>query len=118
MEQGVDGDAIEVIPDEQEAVQHALETAEAGDLVVILGDEITRTWKQIVHFGAADRVAVSDVHRAAPTPGDGETAAPALSPVRQTAPPAPPPVPEPIADGKYIRDRRGVRLAQHDEESD
>ncbi|NND82437.1 MAG: cyanophycin synthetase [Gammaproteobacteria bacterium] len=49
LEAGVDDAAIQVIPSETEAVDKALQDSEAGDLLIILGDEITRCWKQIVH---------------------------------------------------------------------
>ncbi len=52
LEEGVAADRIEVIPDEQEAVTRALETAESGDLVLVLGDNIKRTWKQIIYFNS------------------------------------------------------------------
>ena len=97
---GVDDDRIEIIPDETEAVDTALRTAQAGDLVVVFGDEITRCWKQIIHFSP-------DV----------------AEPVPQAAPAA-----RPDEDGydveafvlteshHLVRDERGVRLAR--EESD
>jgi cyanophycin synthetase len=36
---------------EPEAVQRALETAQPGDLLVIFGDKLDRSWNQIVAFG-------------------------------------------------------------------
>ena len=45
-------DAIEVIPDEQEATRRALEMADSGDLVLVLGDDVKRTWKQIIYFNS------------------------------------------------------------------
>ncbi len=36
---------------EEQAVQTALETAQPGDLLVIFGDDLDRTWHQIVSFG-------------------------------------------------------------------
>src|SRR6185369_11987836 len=36
---------------EEAAVQHALGTAQPGDLVVIFGDNLERSWRQIVNFG-------------------------------------------------------------------
>jgi cyanophycin synthetase len=45
-------DAIDVIADEQEATRHALEMASSGDLVLVLGDNVKRTWKQIIYFNA------------------------------------------------------------------
>ena len=50
MEQGVSEDKIKVIPSEEESIQTSLEDAQPGDLLIVLGDNITRCWKQIVHF--------------------------------------------------------------------
>jgi len=50
LELGVDEDNISVIPEEEAAVDHALEAAEEGDLLVITADDLTRTWKQIINF--------------------------------------------------------------------
>ena len=52
LEAGISTDQIEVIPDEQEAVTRSLEMAAAGDLILILGDNIKRTWKQIIYFNS------------------------------------------------------------------
>ncbi|MEM7360553.1 MAG: cyanophycin synthetase [Pseudomonadota bacterium] len=54
LEEGVDESAIQIIPSEEEAVDKGLEDCEPGDLLVILGDEITRCWKQIVHFNEGE----------------------------------------------------------------
>jgi cyanophycin synthetase len=56
LEEGIDADRIEVIPDEQEAVHHALQMAESGDLMLVLGDSIKRCWKQIIYFNSEARV--------------------------------------------------------------
>jgi len=56
LQSGVATDQIEVIPDEQEANTRALEMAETGDLILILGDNTTRTWKQIIYFNSGARV--------------------------------------------------------------
>ena len=45
-------DCIEVIPDEQESTRRALEMAAPNDLLLILGDNIKRTWKQIIYFNS------------------------------------------------------------------
>lgn len=50
MQAGIDEANIQVIPSEADAVEAGLESCQAGDLVIILGDNITRCWKQIVHF--------------------------------------------------------------------
>jgi len=52
LENGVPAHEIEVVPDEQEAASRALELAQAGDLLLILGDNIKRTWKQIIYFNS------------------------------------------------------------------
>jgi len=52
LEGGVSGDAIEVVPDEQEATLHALEMAAPGDFVLVLGDNVKRSWKQIIYFNS------------------------------------------------------------------
>ncbi len=56
LETGISADQIEVIPDEQEANTRALEMAETGDLILMLGDNTTRTWKQIIYFNSGARV--------------------------------------------------------------
>jgi cyanophycin synthetase len=52
LEKDIHIDAIEVIPDEQEATRRALEMANTGDLVLVLGDDVKRTWKQIIYFNS------------------------------------------------------------------
>ncbi len=42
------------VPNELEAVRHALSTAQPGDLVVIFADNITGVWKEVIYFGKAD----------------------------------------------------------------
>ncbi len=56
LEDGVSADRIEVIPDEQEASTRALEMARPGDLILILGDNTKRAWKQIIYFNSGNRV--------------------------------------------------------------
>jgi cyanophycin synthetase len=50
MEAGVQESVIQVIPSESDAVEKGLQDCQKGDLLIILGDDITRCWKQIVHF--------------------------------------------------------------------
>ncbi|HXO21276.1 MAG TPA: cyanophycin synthetase, partial [Thermoanaerobaculia bacterium] len=47
---------------EEESVRRGLETARAGDLLVIFGDDLNRDWDQIVNFGAP---AAEPAHRPA-----------------------------------------------------
>ena len=55
LEKGISADQIEVVPNEQEANSRALEMAEAGDLILLLGDNVKRTWKQIIYFNSGSR---------------------------------------------------------------
>ncbi|HMB93283.1 MAG TPA: cyanophycin synthetase [Rhodothermales bacterium] len=102
IENGVADDAIEIIPDEKEAVTKALRTAQPGDLLVIFGDDITRTWKQITHFSPdlEDATPAETTKNAAMTDGDEEEVFESFV----------------LDDQRLIRDERGVRLAK--EESD
>lgn len=47
---GVAQEAITIIPDEQQAVDAALRMGQAGDLVLVFADALTRSWKQIIKF--------------------------------------------------------------------
>ncbi len=49
---GVDADRIEIVTDEARSVVHALKLAAPGDLLLVLGDDIRRCWKQIIYFNA------------------------------------------------------------------
>ncbi len=52
IDKGVSDDIIDIIPSETDAVEAALAACMPGDLLIILGDNITRCWKQIVHFNS------------------------------------------------------------------
>jgi cyanophycin synthetase len=52
LECNVPEDCIELSPDEQEAVSRSLGKSRAGDLLLILGDNIKRCWKQIIYFNS------------------------------------------------------------------
>jgi len=102
LEAGVPEERIEVIPDEVEATARALALAKAGDLVLIYGDDITRTWKQITSHQSDGEAPVAAQSRRAPTRIDA------------------PDLPE-AALGRgeeLIRDERGVRLARPTELED
>ncbi|MGB8812315.1 MAG: cyanophycin synthetase [Paracoccaceae bacterium] len=90
---GVAADAITIVPNEADALDHALHMAREGDLVVVNGDDTARCWKQIIYFKK----------------DDGAPLAPTTSkPARAVAA-----VEELITDGDtLIRDERGVRLAR------
>ena len=98
MELGVDDANITVFADEEPAVDYALNAAEAGDLLVITADELTRTWKQIVNFNTEE------------------------SAEKATVPGTKVYLPEKAKryvldqDEELIIDERGVRLARHEPE--
>lgn len=94
VESGVPVDRIQVIPDEQQAVDAALRMARPGDLLLVFGDAITRSWKQIIHFH----------------PDVAESPAPVPAPVTVEAPQVP--VAALGDQDLLIRDERGVRLAR------
>jgi len=100
-ESGIPADRYEVIVDEQQAVEHALRFARPGDLLVIFGDNITRTWKQIIYFKP----------EGAPLP-PLEVVDPSASPPPSAAFPS---SADP-SDGAVIADERGVRLARSTED--
>ncbi len=49
---GVASDALSLIPDEQDAIEAALQMGQPGDLIVVFADVLARSWKQIIKFNA------------------------------------------------------------------
>lgn len=102
-ERGIAAASVEMVPDEREAVERGLRLAQEDDLLVIFGDNITRCWKQIIHFEpeSTERPAA-------------ESARPVHSFVEED--------PEAFKldpGAELIADERGVRIAaRHDEDGD
>jgi len=95
VEAGYPEDQISVIPDEQTAIHHALDMAKRNDLLLIFGDHISRSWKQIVKFKE-----------------NRDSTGPSVS---LEGSPVIPVLPEEdlgTMDGDLISDARGVRLAR------
>ncbi len=95
MKAGIDEENIELLGNEPQAIDRALEIAGEGDLVVIFGDNATRSWKQIIYFNEEERLnAIQDDQDIAASSEDLEE----------------------FLSGKdrLIRDERGVRLARGD----
>ncbi len=92
---GVPDKKITVIADEQRAVEAALRMARQGDLLLVFGDSIARTWKQIIHF----------------SPGGRGAATPPTAPVKVEVTLESPGAELPDSE-QLIRDERGVRLAR------
>jgi cyanophycin synthetase len=71
--------------------------ARRGDLLVIFGDNLTRSWKQIIYFNAAEGAATEAAHLAEEVP-------PILVPVNANE--------DELPGGTLIADERGVRIAR------
>jgi cyanophycin synthetase len=93
---GVLDEQIVVIPSEEAAVDAALRECEPGDLLLIFGDAITRSWKQIIQFHP----------EAAPPPAEKRRASRPEPALVATAPV--------MDDGRRVRDSRGVRIAREE----
>ena len=115
------GDIV-IIPDEVTSVEVALKMGEPGDLVMIFGDNISRTWKQIIYFNKPPELALAendekaeeDQSTQALVAEDGKSDPLAdATPVEDA-----PELPESVLMGgiRMIRDSRGVRLAVEDVE--
>ena len=64
---GIISDRIEIIVDEQEAINAALTKAQPGDLVLIFADALARGWKQITTFKSdADRAPLVSTKKQVP----------------------------------------------------
>ncbi|MEM7172307.1 MAG: cyanophycin synthetase, partial [Pseudomonadota bacterium] len=123
LQNGVDEGAITIIPEEEKAVEAALKMADPGDLVLIFGDNISRTWKQIIYFNKPrdedGKIKEEPVEEKKIDPAMLEAAAP--DPLAAAQPVADAPqVPDSVLVGgiEMIRDERGVRLSDEPEESD
>jgi cyanophycin synthetase len=105
LEHGTPRERIAVIPDEQSAVDAALREAQAGDLVLIFGDAITRSWKQIVQFRPDAARPVERAPRVSrPEPEPALAVAQELVPAERRR--------------EFVRDVRGVRLPRAREADD
>ncbi|MEE4637407.1 MAG: cyanophycin synthetase [Wenzhouxiangella sp.] len=49
---GVKPENIDIVVDEQASIDHALGIAAPGDLLLVLADQVKRSWKQIIYFDA------------------------------------------------------------------
>jgi cyanophycin synthetase len=95
---GVPADAIEVIPDEFKAIDHALHRAERDDLLLIFVDAIGRSWKQIQEFQSEDDGTQGDDYQVPHTVDLSSFAGFDLE-----------------EDLELVRDERGVRIVAQEE---
>ncbi|MEH6651077.1 MAG: cyanophycin synthetase [Motiliproteus sp.] len=105
-EQGISEANILVVPDEVEAIDKALGLAVQNDLVMVFGDAISRSWKQIIHFDGKS----------------GVQPEPKLAPVQTVVSMLDSNAPDPFvleSGMKIVKDERGVRVvSEFDEGSD
>ncbi len=100
---GVKESQISVIPEEEAAIQAALEMGESGDLLLVFADALVRSWKQITKFrpvgASAAQVAVAEVAlpRAAASMAEGQSRSGEASTT--------------FSLEGLLRDERGIRLA-------
>jgi cyanophycin synthetase len=99
---GVPKEAVSIIPDEQEAIDAALQMGRSGDLLLVFADALVRSWKQIIKF----------------RPEGAPETPPAAAPVAVSAA-----VAEPVFDeasfaalGGVVRDERGIHLSREGED--
>jgi cyanophycin synthetase len=106
IESGFPRDSIVVVPDEQAAIQAALESSKRGDLLLIFADKVSRSWKQVIYFKPSD-----DKPGSVPPPAAAKSA-PVISLARGEDVAG-----DAIADGALvIEDERGVRLAREQDD--
>ncbi len=100
MESGVPAEAIEMVPDEAKAVDHALHMARPGDLLLLFADALQRTWNEVLAFRPdVEHTPLDERIDPAPVRVEDLSNVPLLD------------------DGRLlIRDARGVRLAARDPE--
>jgi cyanophycin synthetase len=99
---GMRASAIEIIAEEEKAIDNALRTAERGDLVLILADKISRAWKQITKF-KGDAPPPASTRRASDRPPEPSKAVDASIT---------------LVGLSVVKDERGVRLARSTQNED
>jgi cyanophycin synthetase len=115
-EQGVREDQITIIPDEQEAIDHALHMARAGDLLLVFADALTRSWKQVTKFKPAAAAVPTAPPTTAATAATGMPATAAEPSHRTLAKPGEAALAgkhgeaDELAAAGFVRDERGLRF--------
>ena len=97
---GVEADAIDIVPDEELSVAGALDMAKKGDLVVLFVDNVNRCWNQVIHYE-----------------GDGSTIPASVDPAKSAHSfvESDPEAFQLDAGVRLVRDERGVRVAREEE---
>ncbi len=98
---------VQVIPDEQAAIEAGLLAAKRGDLLLAFADKISRSWKQVIYF--------KPEHKSTPPPAPSEPAAVSHL-ATDTTSGGPRHVRDVIEGAEVIQDERGVRLAREQDD--
>jgi cyanophycin synthetase len=127
-EHGVAEQAIDIIPDEQAAIDAALRMGEPGDLLLVFADALTRSWKQIIKFKPqvdAPGPRAQPGAAASPEPGPGAPSPQPVSAASASTPVRPAPATSFVADESpggfggndaaleargFVREERGLRF--------
>jgi cyanophycin synthetase len=99
---GFSAQELQIVPDEQEAIEAGLRACKSGDLLLVFGDKVSRSWKQIIYF----------------KPEAGEHA-PVVPPPRSSKALPTAPDSEIVMDlegARVIQDERGVRIAKEQDD--
>ncbi len=99
---GVQDAVIELIPDEQEAIDKALNMAQQGDLLLVFADALTRSWKQVTKFRSSNAATQQVTAQVVERPVEEEISQ--LSHV------------DDIESAGFVRDERGVRFSKEAED--
>ena len=111
---GVAQSAIEIIPDEQAAIDAALKMGQPGDLLLIFADALARSWKQVTKFkpaGAEDDSTRSTAELKAP-----KTAANLARPATEVSNEDSMATASPLDAAGFIRDERGLRFVKESDD--
>lgn len=100
-EEGIASEQIHIIPEEVKATHAALNACTEGDLLLIFGDHITRTWKQIIYFGG------QHPQKGSQGSGSNQTGLQKLSEMNQHSD-----VDTRLEGMTLVKDARGVRIAR------
>jgi cyanophycin synthetase len=106
-ELGVAEEAIDIIPDEQAAIEAALRMGEPGDLILVFADALTRSWKQIIKFKPQGEGHAGE-ERDAATPGSGAVPPSADRPAASSRPSPGAPAPAPFDASPRTASRAGA----------
>ena len=113
---GVAASAISIIPDEQEAIDAALNMGQQGDLLLIFADALARSWKQVTKFRPAGATTTASPDGGRPAPkanrqhgGNSDAALEEQEDLNHSGDAA-------MEAAGFIRDERGLRFVKESDD--